>query len=396
MKHDDKKRKHVHHEFSTKKSRKSSNIKSYFSKKPASVVKKCNDSELSLYEQEMAFLRKNPGLYRSLEASNDGSINMGALDRISGAQFDDLGNEVSLLTPEGIKDDYLNGVSNINNHHPVNHSCTDDIYEDFQINPKHILSNDSSQFEDDDKETNTKIDTAAAQCSNSSDFQLLNDNTTYCSNLEGDILADKSMQEYDSNVTSVISSDVHLTNSDSRSCSSGSANSVYIGNSSVVTDSMTVYDSSQLASSGNSLAILDSGIISNSSHSTNSDISNSPEIPYSVSISNNSQSTNSGINSNSSTDSGSNSSPSTNSSIISNSSTDSSSNSNSSQSKIRAEWSFMGRKVAAPLCSGHKEEAVLRTSKKKGPNFNRRFYSCSRGAGRPGQSEAQCGYFKWI
>ncbi|XP_018024552.1 DNA-(apurinic or apyrimidinic site) endonuclease 2-like isoform X2 [Hyalella azteca] len=61
-----------------------------------------------------------------------------------------------------------------------------------------------------------------------------------------------------------------------------------------------------------------------------------------------------------------------------------------------SDWSFMKQKAAIPLCSGHKEPCVMRTSKKKGVNFNRRFYACRRGAGRPGQKDAQCNFFKWI
>lgn len=59
-------------------------------------------------------------------------------------------------------------------------------------------------------------------------------------------------------------------------------------------------------------------------------------------------------------------------------------------------WDFMKQKAVVPLCPGHKEPCVVRTTKKKGPNFNRRFYACSRGVGRPGQKEAQCNFFKWL
>ncbi|KAF2368587.1 Zinc finger GRF-type [Trinorchestia longiramus] len=63
-------------------------------------------------------------------------------------------------------------------------------------------------------------------------------------------------------------------------------------------------------------------------------------------------------------------------------------------SRSTADWSFFGKNVV-PLCPGHKEPSVLRTSKKKGVNFNRKFYACARGAGRPGQKDAQCNFFKW-
>lgn len=60
-------------------------------------------------------------------------------------------------------------------------------------------------------------------------------------------------------------------------------------------------------------------------------------------------------------------------------------------------WNFlMNGPKPPPLCPGHKEPAVLRTVKKKGPNMNRQFYACARGAGKEGDPEAQCNFFKWV
>lgn len=60
-------------------------------------------------------------------------------------------------------------------------------------------------------------------------------------------------------------------------------------------------------------------------------------------------------------------------------------------------WNFLMKgPKSPPLCPGHKEPAVLRTVKKKGPNMNRQFYACARGAGKEGDPEAQCNFFKWV
>ena len=48
-----------------------------------------------------------------------------------------------------------------------------------------------------------------------------------------------------------------------------------------------------------------------------------------------------------------------------------------------------------PLCEGHKEECVLRTVKKQGPNLGRQFYCCARPEGRTNDKEARCKTFKW-
>ncbi|XP_076060042.1 DNA-(apurinic or apyrimidinic site) endonuclease 2-like [Oratosquilla oratoria] len=60
-------------------------------------------------------------------------------------------------------------------------------------------------------------------------------------------------------------------------------------------------------------------------------------------------------------------------------------------------WDFLLRgPKPPPLCSGHKEPAVQRTVKKKGQNFNRKFYACARGAGKERDPEAQCNFFQWV
>lgn len=48
-----------------------------------------------------------------------------------------------------------------------------------------------------------------------------------------------------------------------------------------------------------------------------------------------------------------------------------------------------------PLCKGHKEPCVERTVKKKGPNFNRKFYACARGEGSKTDPRARCDHFEW-
>lgn len=49
----------------------------------------------------------------------------------------------------------------------------------------------------------------------------------------------------------------------------------------------------------------------------------------------------------------------------------------------------------APLCPGHNEPCVLRTVKKKGPNYGRQFYCCARPEGHTSNKEARCKFFKW-
>lgn len=48
-----------------------------------------------------------------------------------------------------------------------------------------------------------------------------------------------------------------------------------------------------------------------------------------------------------------------------------------------------------PLCKGHKEPCVERTVKKKGPNFNRKFFACARGDGSKTDPRARCDHFEW-
>lgn len=50
----------------------------------------------------------------------------------------------------------------------------------------------------------------------------------------------------------------------------------------------------------------------------------------------------------------------------------------------------------APLCPGHNEPCVLRTVKKKGPNYGRQFHCCARPEGHYSNKEARCKFFKWI
>jgi Exonuclease III len=48
-----------------------------------------------------------------------------------------------------------------------------------------------------------------------------------------------------------------------------------------------------------------------------------------------------------------------------------------------------------PKCRGHREPCVQRCVKKKGPNFNRKFWVCARGEGRSSDPSARCDYFLW-
>lgn len=69
----------------------------------------------------------------------------------------------------------------------------------------------------------------------------------------------------------------------------------------------------------------------------------------------------------------------------------------SSSGSNKQSWGFLMKgPKPAPLCPGHKEPSVLRTVKKKGPNFNKQFYACARGAGKEGDPNAQCNFFKWL
>ncbi|XP_068216547.1 DNA-(apurinic or apyrimidinic site) endonuclease 2-like isoform X2 [Palaemon carinicauda] len=60
-------------------------------------------------------------------------------------------------------------------------------------------------------------------------------------------------------------------------------------------------------------------------------------------------------------------------------------------------WGFLMKgPKPPPLCPGHQEPTVVRTVRKKGPNMNRQFYACARGAGREGDPNAQCNFFQWV
>lgn len=62
----------------------------------------------------------------------------------------------------------------------------------------------------------------------------------------------------------------------------------------------------------------------------------------------------------------------------------------------KAAWGALFRPPPpAPLCSGHREEAVKRRVTKKGPNLGREFYACRRGEGRSDDPAARCDFFKW-
>jgi len=50
---------------------------------------------------------------------------------------------------------------------------------------------------------------------------------------------------------------------------------------------------------------------------------------------------------------------------------------------------------APPTCKVHKEPCSLRTVKKRGPNMNRQFWTCSRAAGHTNDPQAQCNFFLW-
>ncbi|CAL4178860.1 unnamed protein product, partial [Meganyctiphanes norvegica] len=69
----------------------------------------------------------------------------------------------------------------------------------------------------------------------------------------------------------------------------------------------------------------------------------------------------------------------------------------SSSASNKQSWGFLMKgPKPAPHCPGHKEACALRTVKKKGPNFNKQFYACARGAGKEGDPNAQCNFFKWL
>ncbi|XP_046636835.1 DNA-(apurinic or apyrimidinic site) endonuclease 2-like isoform X2 [Daphnia pulicaria] len=68
----------------------------------------------------------------------------------------------------------------------------------------------------------------------------------------------------------------------------------------------------------------------------------------------------------------------------------------SSYSSASAAWkSVLKGPPPPPLCSGHQEACTLRTVKKKGPNMNRQFWTCSRATGHSSDLNAQCNFFVW-
>ncbi|XP_064121857.1 LOW QUALITY PROTEIN: DNA-(apurinic or apyrimidinic site) endonuclease 2-like [Macrobrachium nipponense] len=72
-------------------------------------------------------------------------------------------------------------------------------------------------------------------------------------------------------------------------------------------------------------------------------------------------------------------------------------NSLEKRSPQKSGWGFMMKGPKnPPLCPGHQEPTVVRTVKKKGPNMNKQFYACARGAGREGDPNAQCNFFQWV
>ncbi|EDO46129.1 predicted protein [Nematostella vectensis] len=64
-------------------------------------------------------------------------------------------------------------------------------------------------------------------------------------------------------------------------------------------------------------------------------------------------------------------------------------------SSVSAWKSILKGPPPAPLCPGHNEPSVLRTVKKKGPNYGRQFYCCARPEGHASNKEARCNFFKW-
>ena len=68
-----------------------------------------------------------------------------------------------------------------------------------------------------------------------------------------------------------------------------------------------------------------------------------------------------------------------------------------SQQRSAEAWSklFNSKAKTLPLCSGHKEQSVVRTVKKSGENMGRQFYCCARPMGAAGDKEGRCSYFQW-
>ncbi|KAJ1530738.1 hypothetical protein ONE63_005593 [Megalurothrips usitatus] len=66
-----------------------------------------------------------------------------------------------------------------------------------------------------------------------------------------------------------------------------------------------------------------------------------------------------------------------------------------STSAVSAWKSMLTGPLPPPMCKGHKEPCVERTVKKKGPNFNRKFFACARGEGSKNDPRARCDHFEW-
>ena len=72
-------------------------------------------------------------------------------------------------------------------------------------------------------------------------------------------------------------------------------------------------------------------------------------------------------------------------------------NSKSTAGKLSTEWKGLFKPPPkAPLCSKHKQPAVLRTVKKNGPNKNRKFYVCSKPDGAKSDPQSRCDFFQWV
>ena len=64
--------------------------------------------------------------------------------------------------------------------------------------------------------------------------------------------------------------------------------------------------------------------------------------------------------------------------------------------KLSSEWKHVFKSPPkAPVCTGHKEPAVLRVVKKPGPNKNRKFYVCNRPDGSKNDPNGRCNFFQW-
>ncbi|XP_054711627.1 DNA-(apurinic or apyrimidinic site) endonuclease 2-like [Uloborus diversus] len=68
----------------------------------------------------------------------------------------------------------------------------------------------------------------------------------------------------------------------------------------------------------------------------------------------------------------------------------------SQKSSQASEWkSVLRGPPKPPMCTGHKKPSVLRTVKKKGPNYGRQFFMCAQPPGHSSNPDASCNFFKW-